>query len=76
MLLIPAFFVFSVLFLNVTLSAFFVVTVLGNVGAMLVLSGASALFVVTILRTKLIALRTTKADQPKGGDPNEKVAVT
>jgi len=50
MFLIGAFIVFSAFFLNVALGAFADAAVLGDVGEMLVLSCASVLFVVAILR--------------------------
>jgi len=50
MFLIGAFIVFLAFFLNVALGAFADAAVLGDVGEMLVLSCASVLFVVAILR--------------------------
>lgn len=50
MFLIGAAIVFSAFFLNVALGAFADAAVLGDVGEMLVLSCASVLFVVAILR--------------------------
>jgi hypothetical protein len=50
MFLIGAVIVFSAFFLNVALGAFADAAVLGDVGEMLVLSCASVLFVVAILR--------------------------
>ena len=50
MLLISSFIVFAVFFLNVALGAFADGAFLGDVGEMLVLSVASALFVVAILK--------------------------
>ncbi len=50
MLLISSFIVFAVFFLNVALGAFADSAFLGDVGEMLVLSFASALFVVAILK--------------------------
>ena len=50
MFLIGAFIVFLAFFLNVALGAFADAAILGDVGEMLVLSCASVLFVVAILR--------------------------
>lgn len=50
MFLIGAVIVFSAFFLNVALGAFADAAVLGDVGEMLVLSCATVLFVVAILR--------------------------
>ena len=60
MFLIGAFIVFLVFFLNVALGAFADAAVLGDVGEMLVLSCASVLFVVAILRKE--------ADRSKNDD--------
>ena len=60
MFLIGAVIVFSAFFLNVALGAFADAAVLGDVGEMLVLSCASVLFVVAILRKE--------ADRSKGDD--------
>ncbi len=60
MFLIGAFIVFSAFFLNVALGAFADAAVLGDVGEMLVLSCASLLFVVAILRKE--------ADRSKNDD--------
>jgi len=50
MFLIGAFFVFAVFFTNVALGAFADAAFLGDVGEMVVLSCASVLFVVAILK--------------------------
>lgn len=60
MFLIGAVIVFSAFFLNVALGAFADAAVLGDVGEMLVLSCASVLFVVAILRKE--------ADRSKNDD--------
>ncbi len=60
MFLIGAFIVFLAFFLNVALGAFADAAVLGDVGEMLVLSCASVLFVVAILRKE--------ADRSKSDD--------
>lgn len=60
MFLIGAFIVFLVFFLNVAFGAFADAAVLGDVGEMLVLSCASVLFVVAILRKE--------ADRSKSDD--------
>jgi hypothetical protein len=60
MFLIGAFIVFLAFFLNVALGAFADAAVLGDVGEMLVLSCASVLFVVAILRKE--------ADRSKNDD--------
>lgn len=60
MFLIGAVIVFSAFFLNVALGAFADAAVLGDVGEMLVLSCASVLFVVAILRKE--ADRSTSDD--------------
>lgn len=62
MFLIGAFIVFSAFFLNVALGAFADAAVLGDVGEMLVLSCASVLFVVAILRKEA---DRTKSDDSK-----------
>jgi len=60
MFLIGAFIVFLAFFLNVALGAFADAAILGDVGEMLVLSCASVLFVVAILRKE--------ADRSKSDD--------
>ncbi len=60
MFLIGAFIVFFAFFTNVALGAFADAAVLGDVGEMVVLSCASVLFVVAILRKE--------ADRSKSGD--------
>ena len=60
MFLIGAVILFSAFFLNVALGAFADAAVLGDVGEMLVLSFASVLFVVAILRKE--------ADRSKNDD--------
>lgn len=60
MFLVGAVIVFSAFFLNVALGAFADVAILGDVGEMLVLSCASVLFVVAILRKE--------ADRSKSDD--------
>ena len=60
MFLIGAVIIFSAFFLNVALGAFADAAVLGDVGEMLVLSCASVLFVVAILRKE--------ADRSKNDD--------
>ena len=60
MFLIGVVIVFSAFFLNVALGAFADAAVLGDVGEMLVLSCASVLFVVAILRKE--------ADRSKNDD--------
>ncbi|KIN75637.1 hypothetical protein [Sulfitobacter mediterraneus] len=60
MFLIGALFVFLAFFLNVALGAFADAAILGDVGEMLVLSCASVLFVVAILRKE--------ADRSKSDD--------
>lgn len=60
MFLIGSFIVFVVFFSNVALGAFANAAFLGDVGEMLVLTFASALFVVAILKKE--------ADRKKNGD--------
>lgn len=60
MFLIGAVIVFSAFFLNVAMGAFADAAILGDVGEMLVLSCASVLFVVAILRKE--------ADRSKNDD--------
>ena len=60
MFLIGAFIVFLAFFLNVALGAFADAAILGDVGEMVVLSCASVLFVVAILRKE--------ADRAKSDD--------
>ncbi len=60
MFLVGAVIVFSAFFLNVALGAFADAAILGDVGEMLVLSCASVLFVVAILRKE--------ADRSKSDD--------
>jgi hypothetical protein len=60
MFLVGAVFVFAVFFLNVALGAFADASFLGDVGEMVVLSCASVLFVVAILKRE--ADRSKKDD--------------
>lgn len=57
MFLIGAFIVFLAFFLNVALGAFADAAILGDVGEMMVLSCASVLFVVAILRKEADRLK-------------------